>query len=36
VKEYSNDWVGNNVVIAIVTLSFVLAVITLPLEIFGG
>ncbi len=36
VKEYGNGWVGNNVVIAIVMLSFVLAVITLPLEIFGG
>jgi Mn2+/Fe2+ NRAMP family transporter len=36
VKEHGNGWMGNNVVIAIVALSFVLSVITLPLEILGG
>ncbi|MDT7604477.1 MAG: hypothetical protein QOF61_2474 [Acidobacteriota bacterium] len=36
VEEHTNGWIGNVAVIAIITLAFVLAVVTIPLEIFGG
>jgi Mn2+/Fe2+ NRAMP family transporter len=36
VEEQTNGWVGNVAVIAIIGLAFVLAVVTIPLEIFGG
>jgi len=36
VGSYTNGWFSNAVVIGITALAFVLAVVTLPLEIFGG
>ena len=36
VRVYRNGWFSNAVVIAIISLAFVLAVVSIPLEIFGG
>jgi len=36
VRVYRNGWFSNAVVIAIITLAFVLAVVAIPLQIFGG
>jgi Mn2+/Fe2+ NRAMP family transporter len=36
VRVYRNGWLSNAVVIAIIALAFVLAVIAIPLQIFGG
>jgi Mn2+/Fe2+ NRAMP family transporter len=36
VAEHKNGWFSNVAVIAIIALAFVLAVVTIPLEIFGG
>jgi Mn2+/Fe2+ NRAMP family transporter len=36
VRSYRNSWFSNAVVIAIIGLAFVLAVVSIPLQIFGG
>jgi Mn2+/Fe2+ NRAMP family transporter len=36
VRVYSNGWISNAVVIAVIGLAFLLAVVTIPLQIFGG
>lgn len=36
VRIYRNGWFSNAVVISIIGLAFVLAVVTIPLQIFGG
>ena len=36
VRVYRNGWLSNTVVIAIIALAFVLAVVSIPLQIFGG
>lgn len=36
VQKHSNGWFGNTAVAAIVCLSFVLAIVSIPLEIIGG
>lgn len=36
VGEYRNGWLSNSVVIFTITLSFVLAIVAIPLEILGG
>jgi Mn2+/Fe2+ NRAMP family transporter len=36
VRVYRNSWFSNAVVLAIIGLAFVLAVVTIPLQIFGG
>jgi NRAMP (natural resistance-associated macrophage protein)-like metal ion transporter len=36
VHHHHNGWLSNAVVLAVIVLSFVLAVVTIPLEIFGG
>jgi Mn2+/Fe2+ NRAMP family transporter len=36
VGEHCNGWLSNGVVLFIIGLSFVLAIITIPLEVFGG
>lgn len=36
VRVYRNGWISNAVVISIIGLSFLLAVVTIPLQIFGG
>jgi len=36
VRIYRNGWFSNVVVISIIALAFVLAVVTIPLQIFGG
>ena len=36
VRVYRNGWLSNTVVIAIIGLAFVLAVVSIPLQIFGG
>jgi Mn2+/Fe2+ NRAMP family transporter len=36
VGEHRNGWIGNAVVIFVITLAFVLSIITVPLQIFGG
>jgi Mn2+/Fe2+ NRAMP family transporter len=36
VRMYRNGWFSNAVVIAIISLAFVLAVVSIPLQIFGG
>jgi hypothetical protein len=33
---YKNGWFSNTVVILIMCLAFVLAVVAIPLQIFGG
>jgi Mn2+/Fe2+ NRAMP family transporter len=35
-EEHTNGWLSNTVVILIILLAFVLAVISIPLQIFGG
>lgn len=34
--EYTNGWISNTVVILILLLSFVLSIVSIPLEFFGG
>lgn len=34
--DYQNGWLSNSVVLFIIGLAFVLAVVTIPLEIYGG
>ena len=36
VRSYRNGWLSNAVVIAIIGLAFVLAIVSIPLQIFGG
>jgi Mn2+/Fe2+ NRAMP family transporter len=36
VRIYTNGWLSNTVVILIIGLAFVLAVVSIPLQIFGG
>jgi Mn2+/Fe2+ NRAMP family transporter len=36
VEEHQNGWLSNGVVLFIIILAFVLAIVTIPLEIFGG
>jgi Mn2+/Fe2+ NRAMP family transporter len=36
VRVYRNGWFSNAVVIAIIVIAFVLAVVSIPLQIFGG
>jgi Mn2+/Fe2+ NRAMP family transporter len=36
VGEHTNGWLSNTVVVIIIGLAFVLAIVTIPLEIFGG
>src|SRR5207253_8480723 len=35
-QDHTNGWFGNGVVVMVTLLAFVLAVITIPLEIMGG
>jgi len=35
-KHHTNGWLGNGVVIAITLLAFVLAMVSIPLEILGS
>jgi hypothetical protein len=35
-EEYRNGWFSNTVVIAIIALAFLLALVAIPLQIFGG
>jgi Mn2+/Fe2+ NRAMP family transporter len=35
-EEHTNGWLSNTIVILIILLAFVLAVISIPLQIFGG
>ena len=35
-KEHVNGWLANAVVLAIIAMAFVLALVTIPLEYFGG
>lgn len=35
-REYRNGWFSNTVVLFVIGLGFVLAIVSLPLEIFGG
>jgi hypothetical protein len=36
VRGYRNGWFSNTVVIVLIGLAFVLAVVAIPLQIFGG
>jgi hypothetical protein len=36
VRVYRNGWFSNAVVLVIIGLAFVLAVVAIPLQIFGG
>jgi hypothetical protein len=36
VRVYRNSWFSNAVVIAIIGIAFVLAIVAIPLQIFGG
>jgi hypothetical protein len=36
VRGYRNGWFSNAVVIVLIGLAFVLAVVAIPLQIFGG
>ena len=36
VRTYCNGWFSNSVVLVIIGLAFVLAVVTIPLQIYGG
>ena len=36
VRIYRNSWFSNLVVIVIIGIAFVLAVVAIPLQIFGG
>jgi Mn2+/Fe2+ NRAMP family transporter len=36
VRSYKNGWFSNAVVILIMALAFVLAIVAIPLQIFGG
>lgn len=36
VQKHTNGWIGNSAVVAIVCLSFVVAIVSIPLEILGG
>jgi len=36
VRVYRNGWFSNAVVVAIISIAFVLAVVSIPLQIFGG
>ena len=36
VRSYRNGWLSNAVVIIIIGLAFVLAIVSIPLQIFGG
>jgi len=36
VRGYRNGWVSNTMVLLIIGLAFVLAIVTIPLQIFGG
>jgi Mn2+/Fe2+ NRAMP family transporter len=36
VRGYRNSWLSNSVVLLIIGLAFLLAVVTIPLQIFGG
>jgi Mn2+/Fe2+ NRAMP family transporter len=36
VGKYRNGWISNSVIIFTIALSFVLAIIAIPLEILGG
>ena len=36
VRIYRNGWISNAVVLSIIGLAFLLAVVTIPLQIFGG
>ena len=36
VRNYRNGWISNTVVLLIIGLAFVLAIVTIPLQIFGG
>jgi Mn2+/Fe2+ NRAMP family transporter len=35
-REHGNGWISNGVVLFVIALAFVLAIVTLPLEILGG
>ena len=35
-EEYTNGWLSNAVVIFVILLAFVLAVVSIPLQILGG
>jgi Mn2+/Fe2+ NRAMP family transporter len=36
VRVYRNGWLSNAVVLSVIALAFVLAIVTIPLQIFGG
>jgi Mn2+/Fe2+ NRAMP family transporter len=36
VGDHANGWLGNSVVLAIIALAFVLAIVSIPLEMVGG
>jgi len=36
VRVYRNSWFSNAVVIVIIAIAFVLALVSIPLQIFGG
>jgi Mn2+/Fe2+ NRAMP family transporter len=36
VRVYRNGWFSNAVVLIIISIAFVLAVVSIPLQIFGG
>jgi len=36
VRVYRNSWFSNAVVIVIIGIAFVLALVSIPLQIFGG
>jgi len=36
VRGYRNGWLSNTVVLFVIGLAFVLAIVSIPLQIFGG
>jgi Mn2+/Fe2+ NRAMP family transporter len=36
VRVYRNGWFSNAVVIVIIAIAFILAIVSIPLQIFGG
>jgi Mn2+/Fe2+ NRAMP family transporter len=35
-RDYRNGWISNTVVLIIIGLAFVLSLVSIPLQIFGG
>ena len=36
IRSYRNGWFSNAVVLAIILLAFVVSIVTIPLQVFGG